>query len=283
MAFAPITKLEKFTSEENNAQAWINDQGNTEAVTTYLECFHRNLHQIQAIQADYFTVPQILNQFIRCLHSSILQQVHLIYSVDLPTTVTYARDFEAAKLEANHVQAVNLVMNGSSDLDSKLKQFSDSINQKLKRYLKREFATTVVNKVTLEPIAMLIVIHDQKINIGILIAVISENAASSKQETNQKPLTRNIPPAASTEDESLAAIFPFELEEIMSVLLFNEAALNTKPITTMYTNAKVNVTELTELSAQESSQPMEQPKQSTYTCTSHVWPLQDYQYTNTTH
>ncbi|KAG9297759.1 hypothetical protein G9A89_011274 [Geosiphon pyriformis] len=40
-------------------------QEENEAVITYLECFHRNLHQIQAIQADYFTVPQILNQFIR--------------------------------------------------------------------------------------------------------------------------------------------------------------------------------------------------------------------------
>ncbi|KAG9293647.1 hypothetical protein G9A89_018984 [Geosiphon pyriformis] len=40
-------------------------QGDTEAITIYLERFHRNLCQIQAIQADYFTVPQILNQFIR--------------------------------------------------------------------------------------------------------------------------------------------------------------------------------------------------------------------------
>ncbi|KAG9292608.1 hypothetical protein G9A89_006980 [Geosiphon pyriformis] len=130
MAFAPITKIEKFIDKENDAQAWINDitkaittnnwddaktmqvipyflknttnswyyslaqkhqnfnafkidflryfsdnniinhlastfitikQENTEAVTTYLGCFHRNLRQIQAIQADYFTASQILN------------------------------------------------------------------------------------------------------------------------------------------------------------------------------------------------------------------------------
>ncbi|KAG9297591.1 hypothetical protein G9A89_007666 [Geosiphon pyriformis] len=99
-------------------------QRDTEAVTTYLGCFHRNLCQIQAIQADYFTVPQILNQFIRGLHN-----------IDLPTAITYAKDFEAAELEANYAQAVNLAMNGSSELDSKLKQFSDSINQKLEEYL----------------------------------------------------------------------------------------------------------------------------------------------------
>ncbi|KAG9295767.1 hypothetical protein G9A89_008995 [Geosiphon pyriformis] len=92
-------------------------QRDTEAVTTYLGHFHKNLHQIQAIQADYFT------------------QVHLMHPVDLPTAMTHARDFEAAELEANHAQAMNLVMNGSSNLDSKLKQFSDNINQKLESYL----------------------------------------------------------------------------------------------------------------------------------------------------
>ncbi|KAG9288379.1 hypothetical protein G9A89_021410 [Geosiphon pyriformis] len=110
-------------------------QGDTEAVTTYLECFHRNLCQIQAIQDDYFTAPQILNQFIRGLHSNLFQRVCPMHPVDLPTTVIHARDFEAAELKANHIQAVNLVMNGSSELDSKLKQFSNSINQKLEEYL----------------------------------------------------------------------------------------------------------------------------------------------------
>ncbi|KAG9303712.1 hypothetical protein G9A89_018609 [Geosiphon pyriformis] len=214
-------------------------QEDTETVTTYLECFHRNLRQIQAIQADYFTAPQILNQFIR---------VHPIHLVDLSTVVTYARNFEAAELKANHAQTVNLVMNGSSNLNSKLKQFSDSINQKLERYLAdnhpiyqppQQFAFIIINKsaVTLEPIAMLIVIHDRKINIGIPI---TKDAAFSKQKTNQKPLTYNIPPTASTKDESLAAIFPFELEEITLVLLFSRAALDTKPITMMYTDAKVD-------------------------------------------
>ncbi|KAG9289796.1 hypothetical protein G9A89_015376 [Geosiphon pyriformis] len=68
-----------------------------------------------------------------------------------------------------------------------------------------------------------------------------EDAASNKQETNQKPLTHNILPAASTKDELLAAIFSFKLEKITSVLLFSRAALGTKPITAMYTDAKVNV------------------------------------------
>ncbi|KAG9288291.1 hypothetical protein G9A89_021322 [Geosiphon pyriformis] len=148
MAYAPITKLDNFIGEKDDAQVWLNDiektitangwndtwamqaipyflkdttnswyqslinkpqdfeafkveflkyfsnnnsinrlvntfttikQRKTEAVTTYLGCFHQNLHQIQVINANYFTAPQILNQFIRGLHSSILQHVHLLH------------------------------------------------------------------------------------------------------------------------------------------------------------------------------------------------------------
>ncbi|KAG9303471.1 hypothetical protein G9A89_013798 [Geosiphon pyriformis] len=105
MAYTSIAKIEKFTGKEDNAQA------------------------------DYFTVPQILNQFIKGLHSSIFQHICLIHPTDFQAAITNARDFEVAKLKANHTQAINLVMNGLSELDSKLKQFSESINQKLEGYL----------------------------------------------------------------------------------------------------------------------------------------------------
>ncbi|KAG9294206.1 hypothetical protein G9A89_021565 [Geosiphon pyriformis] len=144
MAYTPITKLEKFSGKEDDAQTWINDvtkaiitnnwndaralqaisyflqnakpqtfdafkleflryfsnsnsinclanifttikQEDTEAVTTYLEYFHQNLCQIQAIDANYFTTAQILNQFICVLCS-----------------ITCTRNFELAELEANH-------------------------------------------------------------------------------------------------------------------------------------------------------------------------------------
>ncbi|KAG9301624.1 hypothetical protein G9A89_016694 [Geosiphon pyriformis] len=52
--------------------------------------------------------------------------------------------------------------------------------------------------------------------------------------------TGNIPPATVTNDELLAAIFSFELEELLSTPLFSGAMLEEKPITTMYTNAKMN-------------------------------------------
>ncbi|KAG9286954.1 hypothetical protein G9A89_001192 [Geosiphon pyriformis] len=71
------TEFLRYFSNNNSINCLTNTfttikQGDTKAVTTYLERFHRNLCQIQAIQADYFTVPQILNQFIRELCSSIL-------------------------------------------------------------------------------------------------------------------------------------------------------------------------------------------------------------------
>ncbi|KAG9285374.1 hypothetical protein G9A89_010849 [Geosiphon pyriformis] len=134
-----LTFLQYFSN--NNSINWLANtfttikQGENEAVTTYLRHFYRNLHQIQAIQADYFTVPQILNQFIRGLCSSILQRICPMHLVDFQAAVTNAQDFKSAELKANHAQAINLVMNELSKLDSKLKQFNDSINQKLEEYL----------------------------------------------------------------------------------------------------------------------------------------------------
>ncbi|KAG9291959.1 hypothetical protein G9A89_004897 [Geosiphon pyriformis] len=58
---------------------------------------------------------------------------------------------------------------------------------------------------------------------------------------NSSKLSQTIPPAVATEDSSLAAIFPFELEE--NEAMFSGTALNKKcPITAMYTEATVNNT-----------------------------------------
>ncbi|KAG9290255.1 hypothetical protein G9A89_022231 [Geosiphon pyriformis] len=130
----------RYFSNNNSINHLVNTftimkQKETEAVITYLGCFYKNLCQIQAIDANYFTAPQILNQFIHGLRSSILQHICPLHLDNLQDAVTHARDFESAESEANHTQAINLVMNESSELDSKLKQFSDSINQKLEKYL----------------------------------------------------------------------------------------------------------------------------------------------------
>ncbi|KAG9306733.1 hypothetical protein G9A89_004442 [Geosiphon pyriformis] len=64
---------------------------------------------------------------------------------------------------------------------------------------------------------------------------------STNLETNlQLTLTSNIPPATITEDKSLAAIFPFEIKEPSKVPLFSGVTIEKKPITAMYTNAKID-------------------------------------------
>ncbi|KAG9296633.1 hypothetical protein G9A89_002904 [Geosiphon pyriformis] len=70
----------------------------------------------------------------------------------------------------------------------------------------------------------------------------TKDATTNNSESNspQTTLTNNILPAMVTENESLAAIFFFKLEETINPPLFSGAALKEKPITTIYTNAKVN-------------------------------------------
>ncbi|KAG9306838.1 hypothetical protein G9A89_005739 [Geosiphon pyriformis] len=200
------TEFLRYFSNNNSINRLANTfntikQEDTEAVTTYLGCFYKNLHQIQAIEANYFTAPQILNQFIRELHSSIFQWVCPIHPANLPTAVTHTKDFEATELEANHVQTINLVMNGSSELDSKLKQF---------RSCPRNLDTG----------------HAQNPNsqhyLSLLVTL--EDTTSNKLEPNQQLLTNTIPPATIFNDKSLAVIFSFELKETTLVPLFNGAA-----------------------------------------------------------
>ncbi|KAG9287932.1 hypothetical protein G9A89_017527 [Geosiphon pyriformis] len=53
-----------------------------------------------------------------------------MHPADLQAVVTNARDFKAAELKANHVQAINLVMNESSELNQKLEGYlADNCNQ----------------------------------------------------------------------------------------------------------------------------------------------------------
>ncbi|KAG9306104.1 hypothetical protein G9A89_016008 [Geosiphon pyriformis] len=416
MAYAPIAKLDNFTDEKNNAQDTANSwyqslvnkpqdfnafkveflryfsnnnsinclvntfttmkQGETEVVTTYLGRFHQNLCQIQAIDANYFTASQILNQFIRGLRSSILQHICLLHLGTLQNTVTRTKDFESAESETNHAQAVNLVMNGSSELDSKLENLhNDAIiketlimpkinhvhfhrpinndnrkhvsativrlnNQRLGNQYRNpncrfstpnhqsnsiQYQTTylpmtqqsiyqlpVYQALIYQPTApiyqpqsqvmyqpqlptiyqpqmiqtppqnlpasgvqrlritqqnwrLLMVVHQpipsffsqtrsRQQNSGagnpqnpnfqnyLSLLVTPEDTSPSNQELTQKQQTciSNISPATVTNDESLDAIFLFELEEPSTMPLFSGTVLEEKPITTMYINAKID-------------------------------------------
>ncbi|KAG9301867.1 hypothetical protein G9A89_004546 [Geosiphon pyriformis] len=214
-------------------------QGETEAVTTYLGCFHQNLCQIQAIDANYFTAPQILNQFIRGLCSSILQHVWLLHPGTFQDAVTHAKDFESAKSEANHAQAINLVMNGSSELDSKLEKVTQNwrlamvVHQPIPSLLNPPSGSRIQNLDTSR-------VQNPNSQHYLSLLVTPENITSNNTEFNQHVPTNTIPLATISSDEFLPVIFPFELEENAPIPLFNGATLEEKPITAMYTDTRVD-------------------------------------------
>ncbi|KAG9303832.1 hypothetical protein G9A89_018729 [Geosiphon pyriformis] len=71
--------------------------------------------------------------------------------------------------------------------------------------------------------------------------VTSEDTSPSNQKPTQKQThTSNILPATVTNNKSLNAIFPFELKEPSTTPLFSGAALEEKPNTIMYTDAKID-------------------------------------------
>ncbi|KAG9292981.1 hypothetical protein G9A89_016343 [Geosiphon pyriformis] len=141
-----------------------------------------------------------------------------MHPADLQAAVINARDFEAAELKANHAQAINLVINGSFELDSKLKQFSNSINQKLEEYLAN-------NQAIYQP-------PQQCNNQG--------NTNCFQNQSHLLFLTNQQWQQKTRVCYYCAIIFPFELEEPSVTPLFSGATLEEKPITVMYMDAKVD-------------------------------------------
>ncbi|KAG9296127.1 hypothetical protein G9A89_011980 [Geosiphon pyriformis] len=304
-----------------------------------------------------------INSSMACAVAFCNTYVHCIQQ----DTVTHARDFESAELKANHAYTVNLMMNELSELDSKLKQFSDSINQKLEGYLadnraiyqppqqcnnpgnanhfqnqlcpssllaapnqpwqpetRQQFtirksilksqsqisnsellsksrsnylpannaatnlstasistsnlstaatsnlSTTTPNNLS-TPInsdtapKFMMVVHQlisssfnslsescswnsgtgatQNPNFQnyLSLLITSEDATTTNSRSNQQlTLISNIPPATVTENELLTAIFSFEIEKSLEVSLFSRATIEEKPITAMYTDAKID-------------------------------------------
>ncbi|KAG9294910.1 hypothetical protein G9A89_003250 [Geosiphon pyriformis] len=242
MAYAPIAKLDNFTGKENDAQIWLNNVEKAIAANGWNDArslvnkpqdfnafkaeflrYFSNNNSINRLVNAFTIIKQeeteaILNQFIRGLCSSILQHVWPLHPDTFQDAVTCTRDFESAKSEANHTQAINLVINGSSELDSKLEKFrSRTWNLDTSR---------VQNPNSQHYLSFL---------------VTPENATSNNTESNQHIPINTIPLATISSNKSLAAIFPFELKENAPIPLFSRAALEEKPITAMYMDARVDV------------------------------------------
>ncbi|KAG9298562.1 hypothetical protein G9A89_018921 [Geosiphon pyriformis] len=165
MAYLNIAKLEKFSGEEDNAYSWIadaekaitangwNDNCTVQALPFFLigtaDLWYQSLTkkptfftkfklaflQYFSIERDYYTMAQVFNQFIKRLRSSILRSVRPCHPTSLQDAITLARDFESAEQEANHTQAVNLAINGTSDINAKIIQLSEKLTQKIEEFL----------------------------------------------------------------------------------------------------------------------------------------------------
>ncbi|KAG9307394.1 hypothetical protein G9A89_017223 [Geosiphon pyriformis] len=93
------------------------------------------LKKFSAIERDYYTMVQVLNQFIKRLWNSILRSIKLCHLTSLQDTITLARDFESAEQEVNHIQAINLAINRTSNINAKITQLSEKLTQKIKGFL----------------------------------------------------------------------------------------------------------------------------------------------------
>ncbi|KAG9289635.1 hypothetical protein G9A89_014370 [Geosiphon pyriformis] len=99
--------------------------------------YFNNPNAIEAIEQGYYTDPQVLNQFIKGLKSSILGRVRPAHSNSLPEAVMLARALELAEKEANHSQMVNMVMekNKTETLKKRVTQLGEELSNKIESYL----------------------------------------------------------------------------------------------------------------------------------------------------
>ncbi|KAG9298954.1 hypothetical protein G9A89_020267 [Geosiphon pyriformis] len=233
-----IVRLTDFSGEEKetdmhidpNAIIQLQNEFNTikqntgETVTQYLARFNQIRHQIEAIEQGYYTNPQVLNQFIRGLKSSILRRVCSAHPNFLPEAITLTKALELAEKEANHSQMVNMVMeeNKTETLEKRRNPNHAGTNQQTNPNY-QNYQQTYLNI----PKNLIIGNNDGR------------NINRTKNFSNK--LSQTIPPAVATEDSSLAAIFLFKLEE--NKAMFSGTALDEKcPIIAMYTEVTVNNT-----------------------------------------
>ncbi|KAG9307631.1 hypothetical protein G9A89_023196 [Geosiphon pyriformis] len=239
-------------------------QKDHEAVTTYLGQFNPILCQILVIERDYYTMVQVLNQFIKKLRSSILRSVRPRHPTSLQDAVALARDFESTEQEANHTQAVNLAINETSNIDAKITQLSEKLTQKIEGFLARTTETyqppqwrennnnsryPQQQSWRFDPCncyycqkpghiapSYFSLMEDQSFD---------KSTPVKKGDIEQisqpfKQTKSNILLATITEDTTLATIFPFDINNLNTHSLFSGAAINQdKPITALYTDARV--------------------------------------------
>ncbi|KAG9293945.1 hypothetical protein G9A89_019283 [Geosiphon pyriformis] len=115
---------------------FLKGTADSKTVTQYLARFNRICRQIEAIEQGYYTDPQVLNQFIRGLKSSILGRVRPAHPNSLPEAITLTRALESAEKEANHNQMINMVMeeNKTETLEKRVTRLGEELSKKIESY-----------------------------------------------------------------------------------------------------------------------------------------------------
>ncbi|KAG9298632.1 hypothetical protein G9A89_012700 [Geosiphon pyriformis] len=156
-----------------------------------------------------------------------------ISTSSLSTTVTNNISTTTATNNLSDTHSSNTTIKPSSN---------DIRKPQIKSYLKLEISNgcSLTNPQFIQLAIRITTIEFRNWNYLSLLAI-SEDALSNTQKSKQKQSLTNIPPATVMEDESLAAIFPFKIEELTETPLFSKATLEKKPIMVIYTDAKINV------------------------------------------
>ncbi|KAG9285551.1 hypothetical protein G9A89_006539 [Geosiphon pyriformis] len=250
MAYAPIAKIEKFTDKEDNMQVvlqaipyffqntanlWYQSLANkSQNFNTFklefLQYFNNN-NSINYLANTFTTIKQELKQymfatimvnkdtlelvaeFIAILHNQKINTETLIVTANLLTTNLSA--FSTSSLST--AASTYLLTAASNNLSAK------SYSYLTKLRVSNNYAST--NSQFLNSILRIITNY-----LSLLVTL--EDAIFNNLKARQKqPLTNNILPATITKNESLTAIFSFELEEPVKMLLFNRTALESKFMT----------------------------------------------------
>ncbi|KAG9299501.1 hypothetical protein G9A89_020672 [Geosiphon pyriformis] len=78
---------------------------------------------------------QIFNQFVKRLKSSLLQSIRSHHLTNLQEAVTLACNFESTEQKVIHTQAINLAINRTFNIDTKITQLSKKLTQKIEEFL----------------------------------------------------------------------------------------------------------------------------------------------------
>ncbi|KAG9304599.1 hypothetical protein G9A89_020163 [Geosiphon pyriformis] len=218
MAYASITKIEKFTGKENDAQIWLNDI--EKAITA------NGYNDNRALQ----TIPYFLQN-----------TANLWYQTNLSTASISNSNLSTDN--AHNLSAANTIYLLTAVLSTISATTNSNTATKLtsKQNPKTKNDTTKLEIRSCQQSSGIEYTQNLSSQNYLSLLITPEDATSNNLEIKQTQLlTSNILLATIINDKLLTAIFPFELKKLASTLLFNGVMLEEKPITTMYIDVKMD-------------------------------------------